>query len=143
MRRPLKTLKHFLTKREQRAVKAGAEIYRQRFSACPLKDKNFFVHIGDNPRKYLCWSAVSKRLPTLRLASGKYWHYMSSRWLTAREKLASLGFPVTPGMSLCMSVPMLPVTDPQRAATLAGNSMHFGNILMVSMVALACCRKTD
>lgn len=138
-----RNFKWLMTKREQEAVKSAGRIYKRRFCAAPTSDQNLIVHIGDNPKKYLCWSGVSKRIPTLRLASGKYWHYASRRWLTTREKLASLGLPVSPGCALSMSVPILPVKDWRRALTLAGNSMHLGNILMVSMIALACCRKID
>ena len=139
----ISSLRDLLTQREQTAVQKGAQMYKARFHKDPTSDRNFMLHIGDNPEVRLCWSAVSRKVPTLRRASGKYWHYMSRRWLTGREKVATLGFPVSPGAALSMAVPILPVQDTKRAATLSGNCMHFGNILLVELVAWACCQKVD
>ena len=136
-----RSLRYLLTAREQKAVVRAGRMYRDRFGKLATGDQDFILHLGDDPSKRLCWSATSKKVPTIRRSSGKYWHYPSKRWMTAREKLATLGFPVSPACALAMAVPILPVQDVKRAATLSGNCMVFGNILMVEMIALACCQK--
>ena len=41
-----------------------------------MDDNDLFLHLGDNPQKYLCWSASSRRVPTFRLLDrkGKLFH---------------------------------------------------------------------
>ena len=61
-------------------------------------------------------------------------------WLLPKDKLACLGFPVTPEISAAMSVPTVPIADHFHAASIAGNSFHFSTVAVVQMVALACYR---
>ena len=69
------------------------------------------------------------------------WHMQSNVWLSSRGKLASLGFPVTPGTALAMDVPMVAVSDTIRAAKIAGNSFQFGAIGVMQFVALVCLKE--
>ncbi|CAE8602347.1 unnamed protein product [Polarella glacialis] len=117
--------------------------FKFRFRRDPNKDKNLFLYLGDNVSNRLTWSAVSKRIPTLRMSGGKTWHVMSRRWLTGREKLASLGFPVTASAADSMGVPELPVRDTKRASAISGNCMHFSTVAVVQFVALVCYKQTQ
>ncbi|CAJ1331204.1 unnamed protein product, partial [Effrenium voratum] len=131
-----------LSPREQEAIKYSEQLYRSRYGSSPCKDQDLVVHLGDDPRKFLCWSATSRRLPTRRLSSGRFWHMQSKRFMTSKEQLCSFGLPVTPQCALAMGVPILAVTDPKRAAHLAGNAMHFSTVSLILFLTLASCRMT-
>ncbi|CAE8711111.1 unnamed protein product [Polarella glacialis] len=136
-------LRYLLTKREKICISQACRIYKFRFRRDPNKDKNLFLYLGDNVSNRLTWSAVSKRIPTLRMSGGKTWHVMSRRWLTGRETLASLGFPVTASAADSMGVPELPVRDTKRASAISGNCMHFSTVAVVQFVALVCYNQTQ
>ena len=133
-------LEYLLNARERRGLRFVCRLYSQRFGRCARQDRNLFVHLGDNPQKYLCWSAVSNSIPTFRRGSGRMFHPATGVWMTPRDKLAALGMPVTPGTSCSMGVPILPVADISRASSIAGNSFHFATAAVVQLVALTCYR---
>ena len=66
------------------------------------------------------------------------WNVAEQRWLTGRDKFASLGFPVTGECALAMGVPELPVRDVKRASAIPGNCMHFASVGVLQLVAMAC-----
>ena len=61
--------------------------------------------------------------------------------MTPRSKLASLGFPVTPGMAAAMNVPLFPVLDIMRADKIAGNTFHFSTAAVVQLCVLCSFKK--
>ena len=129
---------YLLNERERKVVSVIKEKYKKRFGRPAVNDKNLLAHLGDNPQTHLNWSAVSGRVPALRMNSGKMYSPHLQRWMCAREKLAMMGFPVEARTAMSMGVPALPVTDPQRAALLAGNCMHFGCVLLAEFLGLTC-----
>ena len=131
---------YVLTEREKRAAKYASKLYRTKFRRDPEKADNLFIHLGDNPWKFLCWSGVSGRLPTFRTSSGKLWNPKRKVFLTPKDKLAALGLPVTPQVALAMGLPVLPIADSLRASAVAGNSFHFSCSTVVQLVALGCYR---
>ena len=132
------SMKYLLNDRESRGVRFTLRRYRQDYQACPEEDEDLFVFLGDNPEKRLCWSARSARIPTFRTNSGKMYHPATESWMTPKDKLAALGLPVTPETAITMGVPMLPVMDTLRAASIAGNSFHFSTAAVVQLVMLCC-----
>jgi hypothetical protein len=76
-------------------VQCAKKVYKTRFKKDPMKDPNLIVYLGDNFAARKTWSAISGRLPTMRMSGGKLWSISRRRWLTGREKMASLGFPVS------------------------------------------------
>ena len=112
-------------------------MYRKRFKQPAAANKNLVIFLGDSPPR-VTWSACSNRIPTFRTNSGKLFIPAQKRWMCPRERLAALGFPVVPALALSYGVPMLPFRDRHRAAQVAGNSMHFGCVLLVQFLALAC-----
>ena len=75
------------------------------------------------------------------MARGLMWNVSHQRWLTGRDKLASLGYPVTPETSAAMGVPELPIRDVKRASAVAGNAMCFASVGVVQLIALTCYKK--
>ena len=134
------SMKDVLNQRESQGLEYACDLYQQRFGRPPQDDPDLFIHLGDNPRKFLCWSAVSGRMPTFRTGSGFFYNPFKDCWLLPKDKLACLGFPVTPEISAAMSVPTVPIADHFHAASIAGNSFHFSTVAVVQMVALACYR---
>ena len=131
-------LRFLLNRRELGVIERLCGMYRERFTGQEAEnDPNLFLFLGDSAERK-CWSAVSGRLPTFRRNSGKHWAVAAKRWLTAREKLSTLGFPVTPGQALAMGVPILPVTENSRASQILGNSMNFSSVGIIELIALSC-----
>lgn len=137
-------LSYLLTKRERGCISAFKKIYKKTFTGhAAQSDKNLFMYLGDNTSNRLTWSATSGRIPTLRMSGGRMWSEHAKRWMTGRDKLSSLGFPVTPEVSESMGVPELPVRDIKRASSIAGNAMHFASVTVVQLLALACFKKLN
>lgn len=130
--------RYLLNQRESKALRFVKNLYKKRFQTDPMKDEHLFAFLGDNPEKRLCWSATSRKVPTFRMNTGRMYHVPSDTWMTGRDKLACLGLPVSAGQALAMGVPILPVSDPQRASKVAGNSFHFSSVSVVALVALVC-----
>ena len=127
-----------LNEREQRGVEYTLNEYERRYGVSGQSDPNLFVHLGDNPNSWLCWTGVSNQMPTFRTGSGKYWNPHREVWLLPKDRLACLGFPVAESMATSMGVPGVPVADQFRAAAIAGNAFHFCTVAIVQLVALSC-----
>ena len=130
-------LRYVLTQRERIALNQYEEAFYTRTGQSARSQDDLFVYLGDNPSWSLTWS-FHGQLPTFRLTPGLMWHTKHCRWLTAKERLVSLGWPVVPTIASAMNVPLVPATDIKRASDLAGNSMHFLNCGVQQLVALAC-----
>ena len=133
-------LRGLLNAREKQALRQYEAEYRRRFAKDPSADKNLVVFLGDNPSYSLVWSALSKRIPTLRMNSktGFLWVPALNRWLVARERLATLGWPVTQDMASGMGAPMVESRDYLRPAELAGNAMSLPCVGLAQLLALSC-----
>ena len=132
-------LEYLLTKREAQTISALNTKYFERFGELAESNANLTYFLGDSA-DYCCWSAVSGKLPTFRMnaKTGKFWMPALSRWLTAKERLCSLGFPVTVEQAHALNVPILGATDVQRAADICGNCMHLQTVGIFQLIALAC-----
>ena len=133
-------MRTLLNLREAGGVKYAINLYKKRIGSAATSDDDLVIFLGDTPSKRLCWSATSRKIPTFRRNNGKMWHVRSQSWLTSRERLACLGFPVTQSCAESMGVPMIPVRDHMRNASVAGNSFHFSTVACVQLVALSCYR---
>ena len=133
-------LSYLLTHREANALEDYKKAYQARFGFPAESDDDLILFLGDDPDFSLTWSASSKKIPTYRLnsANGIYWSCKHQRWLTAKERLVSLGWPVLPAVADAMSVPVVGALDVKRAATLSGNGMHFLCTGVQQLIALAC-----
>jgi hypothetical protein len=124
-----------LTKREKGVIRTLNKEYQKRWGMAPTTDRDLVYYLGDNAVRR-CWSACSGKLPTLRMAGGLLWSPQRKRFMTGREKLGSLGFPVTGRIARNMKVSELPLSDVKRCSQIAGNCMHFTTIGIVQLVAL-------
>lgn len=124
-----------LTKREKGVIRTLNKEYQKRWGMAPTTDRDLVYYLGDNAVRR-CWSACSGKLPTLRMAGGLLWSPQRKRFMTEREKLGSLGFPVTGRIARNMKVSELPLSDVKRCSQIAGNCMHFTTIGIVQLVAL-------
>ena len=132
--RPL-CLKYLLTKREKEVLQKLKKDYKKRYGEDPEKDPDLVIYLGDSAERR-SWSAASGRIPTLRMSGGLMWGVQLSRFLTGREKLASLGIPVTSKIARKMRVKELPLTDIKRCSKIAGNCMHWSSIGVIQLIAL-------
>lgn len=133
---------HLLTTREAQTMMALDDQYRLMYGRDPKQDPNLVYHLGDSPQ-YRAWSANSKMIPCYRLGSKSsiYWLPALQRSMTGREKLTSMGFPVSRQAAHALDVPVLGAQDPQRCSdftSVLGNSMHLQTAGVMQLVALSC-----
>ena len=131
---------HYLLNQREVATKRELDAaYLERFHEFPSENPDLVYFLGDSA-KYCSWSAVSGKIPTYRLnsATGKFWLPAWNRWLTAKERLVSMSFPVTLEMAEAMRTPVLGACDCKRAADMCGNSMHFVTAAAMQLIALCC-----
>ena len=128
--------------RECRTMVELDDRYEQKFHESSKTNPNLVYGLGDNA-DYQSWSASSGKIPTYRLSttSSRYWLPYHQRWMTAKERLVSMGWPVCPAMSHAMDVPLIGALDPKRAFDLIkvlGNSMHLQSTGVLQLIALTC-----
>ena len=129
-------LRYLLNFRERAVLKGLEKYYRDRFHREPESDRDLVIHLGDSYERRN-WSAVSGKIPTMRHGGGVLWSPARRRPMIPKERLAALGFPVTRTVAHCLGFSSaLPVQDVRRAAAVAGNAMHWGNVAIVQLVAL-------
>ena len=133
-------LRYLLLPREIEAARALDKEYWERFGRDPCEDADLCYFLGDSPWHGRTWSAVSGKVPTFRMncSTAKYWFPRWRRWLTPKEKLALMGFPVVPEMATSMMVGLFPSTEHARAAQVCGNAMHFASVALMQLLSLVC-----
>ena len=132
-------LTYLLTTREKESLQAYLKAYSQKFGD-PSADPDLVVFLGDNGSSWKTWSATSGQIPTFRrnAKTGLFWSPFLKRFMVAREKLATMGWPVSDCMATGMRCPIIPSHDVMRAADLAGNAMHFTTVATAQLLALTC-----
>ena len=84
------------------------------------------------------WSLMSQRIPTYRRKSSKIDFPKFGRATTHKEKMASLGFPVTPELATATETEEM-VTDENTYADCVGICMMIPVVVMAQIALLACC----
>eukprot|EP00439_Symbiodinium_sp_Y106_P042224 s213_g5.t1 len=132
-------MQYLLNERENNCRQALDAKYVSRYKQLPWENPNLVYYLGDS-ETYCTWSACSSKIPTYRVGarSAVYWLPSQRRWLTAKERLCSIGYPCIPEIADAMKVPTMGATDVQRAADICGNSMHFTTCGIMQLIALAC-----
>ena len=51
-------------------------------------------NLSDDPKNRLCWSAASDKIPTYRKGKAYMWFPAAGRWMTRKEAMATMGWPV-------------------------------------------------
>ncbi|CAK9081695.1 unnamed protein product [Durusdinium trenchii] len=131
------SMRYLLNQREKAAIAFTSQLYKRRRSRDAAADPNLFLNLSDNPGRRLSWSGSWGCLPTFRTNSTRFYNFTREQWMTPRDRLCALGFPVTPNTWHAMGVPMLPVQDENRASSIGGNSFHFSSATIAQLVALA------
>jgi hypothetical protein len=124
-----------LTSREAVSARTYAMLFQEKFGI-PIVTHDTICFLGDNASSHPNWSARTGQIPTFRTNSVFFWHMRTGSWLTNREKLALMAFPVYPRIAEAFHIPMLQL-DAADCATAIGNAMHLGVIYMVLLSALA------
>ena len=128
-----------LNAREQAAVAWCDEEYWQKYRQDPRNDPDLFYFLGDNPWARRCFSAQGV-LPTLRTNAGLLWSPSLARWLTARERMACMGYPVYPDLAEAAGVPEWRPPPGAPVHQLVGNAMHTAVVTLALVLALCCTR---
>lgn len=127
-----------LNLREVQTMSELNQKYHSRTGFPAETDRDLAYFLGDSAT-YCSWSAASGKLPTYRLTQGRFWLPAVQRWLTSKERLCSMGYPVVKEMSLGMGqVPLVGAVDPEKAAERLGNAMHFTTSGIFQCIALSC-----
>ena len=137
MRKDQNDWSYLLTSVEKQRLADYEQEYRCRFGTDPAQDPDLVFFLGDTAA-YRTWSATSKRIPTYRRNGGKYWFPHHRRWLTAADKLSSLGFPINAESAGILGLTPLPLLDTLRASSICGNAMHLSNTMIMVLLAVSC-----
>jgi len=92
-------------------------------------------NLGNNPLMRLSWF-IRLRVPTFRLHAQMYYFPAAQRWLTTREKLAMMGWPVYPSLAAAANVPLMAPSF-REGRHMLGNAMHLPSVYVVLLTALA------
>lgn len=133
-------LTELLTEREHMSLHQFLAAYMNKYGHTPDRDPSAFFFLGDNASARCTWSCGSGKLPTLRCTAGKYWSAMAKRWLTPRELLATMGFPVYEPLAASMGVPEMTFESSAAARHFLGNAMHASVAGVVVTTGLCCVR---
>ena len=133
------SLAYLLSPREHECKQLLDQNYLSKYGRLARCNPHLVYFLGDSAA-YCTWSANSAKIPTYRLNSktGKYWLPAYDRWMTAKERLCSMGFPCTGELATSMQVPLLGAKDAARAADICGNAMHFTSCGIMQLISLAC-----
>ena len=134
---------YLLNDRERQLVRQLDADYAKRFHKDPASDPDLVYFLGDRYEFARTWSAVSGAIPTFRKNRGKYLFRAKMCFLGHRDKLASLGWPMTSESASAMLTTVLPALDPQRSDCMAGNSMHLTCAALVLLTGLVCFAKKE
>ena len=100
------SLQSLLNAREDAARRRLDARYMLKTQSLAHTDKSLVYFLGDNPKTFgNSWSATSKKVPTYRMNQGLYWIPSLDRWMTCKERLASMGWPVTSECAQSMGTP--------------------------------------
>lgn len=138
-----KNVWYLLNERERQLVRQLDADYYHRYSEDPAGNPNLVYFLGDRYEFAKTWSAVSRAIPTYRKNTGKFLFRKEMVFLSHIDKLASLGWPMTPQCGMEMGTTPLPAMDPGRAHIMAGNSMHLTCAALVLLLGMVCFAKTN
>lgn len=127
-----------LTQREKDVIGQLDMSFWMKYNQMPQTSPSLFYFLGDNFEYGKAWTASNGRLPTYRTGKGRFFHRQTGYFLTGKDKLASLGWPMDGECAMQMGTKILPGVDSQRSHHLAGNSMHLSVASMVLLLALVC-----
>ena len=130
-------LSYILTERENGVRITLDKKYRELAGQNAENDIDLCYFLGDSA-DYQTWSYHSGRIPTMRLNNGLFWWPALKRFSIPKEKLLFLGMPVDHVLTQSLGVPCLGATEVDRAAVLAGNAMHLGNVALIELLTFSC-----
>eukprot|EP00973_Karenia_brevis_P094831 12424388-Karenia_brevis.AAC.1 len=130
----------FLLNKNEKTYVDGYRMLWDNERARDFDGKNAFFNLQDNPAARPCMTLRSCKLPTYRRGTQKVWADWAHRWMTPKERLCSMGFPVYPwAAAACGSEVLDP--DSQEAGVMVGNAMCMPNSAVVLAVAASCFRQ--
>ncbi len=103
---------------------------------------NIIFNLADNPEWTLGWTLDHLSIPPYRRNSSGFWVAAYSRYMTTRERLASLGWPVYPSLAAAGRQPFVEF-DWQLARDALGNGICLPNVGVALLCALSCCRRIE
>lgn len=136
----LTDLSYMMTEREMTTKNALDQRYRDLYQCEPSTNHNLVYNLADSASYGSSWSAASQRIPTYRVNAKTSWYWIPSlgRFMCSREKLMSMGWPVSTSVAEAMGCPAVGCSDVKRAGDLAGNAMHFQTSAIMQLVSLSC-----
>ena len=73
------------------------------------------------------WSSCTAQMPTFRRNTAVIWSRQLRRWMTKKERLACMGFPVYGTLASAARIPRDDIT-PKAPSSCIGNAMHVANV---------------
>ena len=84
---------YLLLETEKQRLNTYSKMWHKRYGVPAHQDIDCFVHLGDKPERFCCWTGSGK-FPVLRKSMGIIYHPSSQTILTGQERLAAQGWPV-------------------------------------------------
>ena len=123
----------------QKYIRGFDFMYWSEYNDLPSVVEYLLYNLQDNPNGRKTWSAVSRRMPSLRRDSRFVWSPFHRRWLSFYERMAALGFPIYPEAAVAAGVAQfLPPDRDVSTQQMIGDTIHVANIGIVIGIALAC-----
>ena len=132
---------YLLTQREMETkIDLDVKYARRTGQQASENNEGLIYFLGDSSTYGNSWSACSHKIPTFRLnsKSGIYWIPREKRFMTAKERLISMGWPCCSELSESLGIPLFGASDTKRAADLIGNAMHWQTAGIAQLIALTC-----
>ena len=126
---------YILSDKQRGGLEAAEAAWAQKYSIAARDDPACVLDVSQSASRI---NLHRGELPTLRTASERIWSPMRKRWLTFKERLACMGYPVYEDLALAARVP-LDTISPTAPRFCPGNAMHVANLGIVVTVVLAGC----
>lgn len=136
-------LKYLLLQHEWENLQLCEAQYKHQFGFDACDDPNLLIFLDESAAssKSMIWSAASTDSALIyrnNSRSGMFWSPYHRRWLTARERLASMSWPVVEPIAEGLDVNLLPTFDAVRAGDLALRGGHLASAAIQQLIALVC-----
>ena len=125
---------YLLTAKRRKYIDGYCDLMASKCSIDSRQDERCVFDLSQHPSH----TGVRRvaEMPAIRHSGCVLWSPARRRWMTARERAAIMGFPVTEQLARAAHAPQDTLTTTTRASAV-GNAMHVANLGVVILVVMA------
>jgi site-specific DNA-cytosine methylase len=129
---------------ERKNLQSYCQLWRKERKMDPHKDPSALFVLSQSADGWATMTTAKGRVPCYTHGSSmRVYSPYKRRWLTAREKLNSMLFPVVPQYASIAGVGPMDMSNLEDGHRMVGNAMHLGNLGVVLLAALSNVRLVD